>query len=61
MHERYSKQKAQSRVQSTTNGGKALDRAFSFSVVGNQAKNEEVFCHALYFYPDFDNSDCEND
>jgi len=29
--------------------------------VGNQAKNEEVFCHALYFYPDFDNSDCEND
>ena len=32
-----------------------------FSVVGNQAKNEEVFCHALYFYPDFDNSDCEND
>ncbi|HFM7719488.1 TPA: hypothetical protein ACXOJ0_003002, partial [Enterococcus faecium] len=27
---RYSKQKARSRVQSTTNGGKALDRAFSF-------------------------------
>ncbi len=26
---RYSKQKARSRVQSTTNGGKALDRAFS--------------------------------
>ena len=25
---RYSKQKARSRVQSTTNGGKALDRAF---------------------------------
>ena len=59
MHERYSKQKAQSRVQSTTNGVKALYRVLS--VVGNQAKNEEVFCHALYFYPDFDNSDCEND
>ena len=32
-----------------------------FSVGGDQEKNEEEFCHALYFYPDFDNSDCEND
>jgi hypothetical protein len=28
-------------VQSTTNGGKALDRAFFFSVVGNQEEIKE--------------------
>jgi len=28
-------------VQSTTNGGKALDRAFSFSVVGSQEEERD--------------------
>lgn len=43
---RYSKQKAQSRVQSTTNGGKALDRAFSFLLWGNQEEERKSvhFC-----------------
>ena len=43
---RYSKQKARSRVQSTTNGGKALDRAFSFLLWGNQEKERKSvhFC-----------------
>ena len=38
---RYSKQKARSRVQSTTNGGKALDRAFSFLLWGNQEEERD--------------------
>lgn len=43
---RYSKQKARSRVQSTTNGGKALDRAFSFLLWGNQEEERKSvhFC-----------------
>ena len=46
MHGRYSKQKARSRVQSTTNGGKALDRAFSFLLWGNQEEERKSvhFC-----------------
>ena len=43
--------KAQSRVQSTTNGGKALYRVLSFLWWVIKRKNEEVFCHALYFIP----------
>ena len=42
---RYSKQKARSRVQSTTNGGKALDRAFSFLLwVIKRKKGIKVIC-----------------
>ena len=39
---RYSKQKARSRVQSTTNGGKALDRAFSFLLWAIKRKKGKV-------------------
>ena len=39
---RYSKQKARSRVQSTTNGGKALDRAFSFLFLADKRKQGVV-------------------
>ena len=42
---RYSKQKAQSRVQSTTNGGKLLTGLF-FSVVGNQEEKRR----SAHFY-----------